>query len=143
MTLAEKYRLERKYIESALQIISDFQEPYAKTIPCLNHGDYGCKHLLAKDNKIVGVIDWGEARSDSPIADFANWDYWFGEKIPTNWLKEGYQNKAIFDSDFDTILHNFRIMKELEIFGWYGLQGFEHGLQRAARKLVEDLKYFE
>lgn len=55
---------------------------------------------MAKGNEIVAILDWGDVRSDSPLFDFANWDYWFDDVTPTEWLMEGYTNKKLFDSDF-------------------------------------------
>jgi aminoglycoside phosphotransferase (APT) family kinase protein len=39
--------------------------------PTLTHSDLGPGHLLARDGKLVGVIDWGDARIGDPAIDYA------------------------------------------------------------------------
>ena len=133
----------RQQIDEALSKVDQFRKTYSETIPHLNHGDYGHKHLMVKDKKIVAILDWGGVRSDSPIYEFACWDYWFGEYIPTEWLKEGYQNKSLFDKDFDATLHTFRLMKGIEIIDWYDSQKYKKAVEKATEKLTKDLNYFK
>jgi aminoglycoside phosphotransferase (APT) family kinase protein len=50
--------------------------------PCVIHGDLGAEHLLVREEKLAGVIDWGDARLGDPALDYAwllhgpfpNWD---------------------------------------------------------------------
>ena len=50
--------------------------------PVLLHADLGPEHLLVRDGRLVGVIDWGDARFGDPALDyawllngpFADWD---------------------------------------------------------------------
>ena len=50
--------------------------------PALIHGDLGPEHLLMRGGRLVGVIDWGDARVGDPALDyawllngpFADWD---------------------------------------------------------------------
>jgi aminoglycoside phosphotransferase (APT) family kinase protein len=39
--------------------------------PTLTHSDLGPAHLLAENDKLVGVIDWGDARIGDPAIDYA------------------------------------------------------------------------
>jgi aminoglycoside phosphotransferase (APT) family kinase protein len=39
--------------------------------PALTHSDLGPSHLLARDGRLVGVIDWGDARIGDPAIDYA------------------------------------------------------------------------
>jgi aminoglycoside phosphotransferase (APT) family kinase protein len=39
--------------------------------PALTHSDLGPEHLLVRDEKLVGVIDWGDARIGDPAIDYA------------------------------------------------------------------------
>ena len=39
--------------------------------PVLTHSDLGPEHLLVRDGKLVGVIDWGDARIGDPAIDYA------------------------------------------------------------------------
>lgn len=141
-TIAAAEKIEKNKIDRALEIVESFRASYRKTVPSLNHADYGHKHFMVKDSQIVAILDWGGVRSDTPIYDFACWDYWFGEYIPTAWLKEGYQNKSLFDGDFTDTLHTLRIMKGLEILAWYHTQNYKEAVAQATKKLAGDIAYF-
>ncbi len=39
--------------------------------PVLVHGDLGPEHVLVRDGRVVGVIDWSDARVGDPALDFA------------------------------------------------------------------------
>jgi aminoglycoside phosphotransferase (APT) family kinase protein len=39
--------------------------------PALTHSDLGPPHLLVRDGRLVGVIDWGDARVGDPALDYA------------------------------------------------------------------------
>jgi aminoglycoside phosphotransferase (APT) family kinase protein len=39
--------------------------------PVLLHGDLGPEHLLCRSGRLVGVIDWGDARLGDPALDYA------------------------------------------------------------------------
>ena len=39
--------------------------------PALTHSDLGPEHMLCRDGRLVGVIDWGDARIGDPAIDYA------------------------------------------------------------------------
>jgi aminoglycoside phosphotransferase (APT) family kinase protein len=39
--------------------------------PALVHGDLGAEHLLVRDGRLAGVIDWGDARIGDPALDYS------------------------------------------------------------------------
>lgn len=39
--------------------------------PALTHSDLGPEHLLVREGRLVGVIDWGDARVGDPAIDYA------------------------------------------------------------------------
>jgi aminoglycoside phosphotransferase (APT) family kinase protein len=39
--------------------------------PAVTHSDLGPTHLLVRDGRLVGVIDWGDARIGDPAIDYA------------------------------------------------------------------------
>jgi aminoglycoside phosphotransferase (APT) family kinase protein len=39
--------------------------------PTLTHSDLGPEHLLVREGRLVGVIDWGDARIGDPAIDYA------------------------------------------------------------------------
>ena len=40
-------------------------------VPALVHGDLGPEHVLCRDGRVVGVIDWSDARIGDPALDLA------------------------------------------------------------------------
>jgi aminoglycoside phosphotransferase (APT) family kinase protein len=59
---AERRRAERLFAETAL---------LAGFAPALVHADLGPEHLRCRGGRLVGVIDWGDARVGDPALDFA------------------------------------------------------------------------
>lgn len=60
-------REERERAEALLQeteTLSEFE-------PALVHCDLGPSHLLCRDGRLVGVIDWGDAKIGDPAVDYA------------------------------------------------------------------------
>jgi aminoglycoside phosphotransferase (APT) family kinase protein len=39
--------------------------------PCVTHSDLGAEHMLVREGKLVGVIDWGDARLGDPALDYS------------------------------------------------------------------------
>ena len=66
---------EAKRLFAETETLMDFK-------PVLLHADLGPEHLLVRDGRLVGVIDWGDARVGDPALDyawllngpFADWD---------------------------------------------------------------------
>lgn len=98
---------------------------------------------MIKGNEISGILDWGEVEGHSPINDFAKWDYWFGDELPLEWLKEGYQNKAIFDDNFEWMLHWVRLNNGLGVLWWYYKQNYSKAIEKAKNKLLKDLEFYK
>ena len=139
---AKEENIEKQVINKALKVVEDFKEKYKSIKPRLAHSDFAHKHFMVKDRKVVGILDWGGVRSDSPVYDFANWDFWFGENIPTKWLMEGYTNKDLFDDNFEDFLHFIRIEKGLENLNWYNKQKYKEMIEKIKAKLIKDVEYF-
>lgn len=135
--------LGKDVVQRTLDIVESYRELYSQVTPCLNHGDYSHKHFMVEDSQIVGILDWGGIRSDSPAYDFAWWDYWFGEDIPTDWLKEGYTDKSLFDENFENLLHVIRLFRGLETMNWYHQEKYKPAVEKAKTKLLKDLEYFK
>jgi aminoglycoside phosphotransferase (APT) family kinase protein len=65
----------------AMRLFSDV-ETLLDFEPALVHADLGPEHLLVRDGRLAGVIDWGDARVGDPALDyswllngpFADWD---------------------------------------------------------------------
>ncbi len=142
MATADAVGIERTKFEQAFGVIESFRGWYSGIEPRLNHGDYGHKHFMMKNDQIVGILDWGGVRSDTPIYDIAMWDYWFGDFIPTEWLKEGYTDKSLFEGNFEDVLHMLRLFKGLEIISWYHQQNYKPAVEKAKVKFLSDLNFF-
>ena len=58
----ERKRSKRLFDE--VETLADFE-------PALLHADLGPDHLLVRDGRLAGVIDWGDARVGDPALDYA------------------------------------------------------------------------
>lgn len=141
--IAREENIKASIIDKANELVEIFKIRYELKKPCLNHSDFAHKHFMVRGSKIVAILDWGSVRSDLPTYDFANWDFWFGENIPTEWLKDGYINKELFDNDFDDFLHFIRITKALENLDWYHKQKYSEMVEKIKVKLLKDVGYFK
>jgi len=73
--LDKDLRRQAKRLFSCVEALVDFK-------PAPLHGDLGPEHLLVRDGRLAGVIDWGDARVGDPALDyawllngpFADWD---------------------------------------------------------------------
>jgi aminoglycoside phosphotransferase (APT) family kinase protein len=62
--LDKDLRPQAKRLFSGAESLVDFK-------PALIHGDLGPEHLLVRHGRLVGVIDWGDARVGDPALDYA------------------------------------------------------------------------
>lgn len=129
-------------MEKILEIISAHASLYEADNSILNHGDFGPKHIMVEGDSITGILDWGETLGHLPVYDFAYWDYWRGDKIPTEWLKEGYDNKAIFDKDFDTVTHLIKLHLGIGLLYHYHQDSYLPNVELVKRNFDRDLAYF-
>jgi aminoglycoside phosphotransferase (APT) family kinase protein len=49
---------------------------------CLTHNDFRACHVLVHEGRLSGLIDFGQVSIDSPVNEFAKWDYWDGPALP-------------------------------------------------------------
>ncbi len=140
--LAKRNNFDMRMIKRCLEILKSGVNKYIGVKPKLNHGDYTPRHFMFRDGKITAVLDFGEACGNSPIFDLARWDYWRRDEQELEWLKEGYDNKGIFDEGFDEMVQLIKINLGLGMFWWYDQEGYSQGVGKAKGRLIEDLKYF-
>jgi aminoglycoside phosphotransferase (APT) family kinase protein len=98
----------------------------------LTHNDFRACHILTHEGRLSGVIDFGQVSMDSPINEFAKWDYWEAPDLPIAWLREGYGDQTLFDEAFDARLAALRIANALWVLRWYSLTAYGAGVERAA-----------
>ena len=62
--LERRRRTQAKRLFHEVETLVDFE-------PALLHADLGPAHLLVRDGRLAGVIDWGDARVGDPALDYA------------------------------------------------------------------------
>ncbi len=88
--------------------------------PRLLHSDYGPKHIfVGNDDVITGIIDFEDVESGDIAMDFASWDYWFKDTLPTQWLKAGYQGIASLGDRFNGRLIVAQLHELLDLLDYY------------------------
>ena len=71
-----------KFAELVLPLLNPDERSHAQALfaevetltgfdPCVTHSDLGAEHLLVRDGRLVGVIDWGDARLGDPALDYS------------------------------------------------------------------------
>jgi aminoglycoside phosphotransferase (APT) family kinase protein len=108
----------------------------------LTHNDLRACHVLVHDGRLSGIIDFGQVSIDSPINEFAKWDYWEAPALPAAWLQEGYADQGLFSEGYGELFQAYRIANALWVLRWYALTGYPGGVQRAAaliRGYIADL----
>jgi Ser/Thr protein kinase RdoA (MazF antagonist) len=109
----------------------------------LSHEDILPRHNLVDENDhITGIVDWGDARSDSRINDFAKWDYYVKE-LPLAWLKEGCGDQSLFDERFELLLHLIKLKRGLGVLQWYYQHGYAQRVAWAKIELLYVLQFFD
>jgi aminoglycoside phosphotransferase (APT) family kinase protein len=72
---AEFERLVRPFLDkdehAQAKRLFDDAETLVNFKPALLHSDLGPEHLLVRDGRLAGVIDWGDARLGDPALDYA------------------------------------------------------------------------
>ena len=115
-----------------------YQATVARQAPAsrrLTHNDLRACHVLVDQGRLSGVIDFGQVSLDSPINEFAKWDYWEAPDLPVAWLEEGYGDKSLFGTGYERLFTALRIANALWALRWYALTGYAAGVERAATKL--------
>lgn len=69
--------------------------------PVLAHNDLSARHVLVKDGRLAGVIDFGEVSGEPALNEFAKWDFMEGSRFPVRFLKEGYRDQRLFAPEHD------------------------------------------
>jgi aminoglycoside phosphotransferase (APT) family kinase protein len=141
--IAQKVDLKTKFITGAIDIIENNQRLYKETTPHLVHGDFTPDHILVKAGRVVGILDFENCRSGDSVADFAWWDFFWGKRLPTDWLKKGYQKVGKLGQNYETKLHLHRLSARLWLLDYYYDTSNKIGISEVKRSFEKDLKYFE
>lgn len=134
LNIAKKANFDRKIIKNIFEILNNPPVEFQTIHPVLIHNDFGPKHFMINKNKIIGIIDWGEATGSTPIQDFAKWSFWY-ENLPIEWLMEGYENKKLFDKNFHRILNWIKIYDSLGVIWWRHESKYFKGIKELEPKI--------
>jgi aminoglycoside phosphotransferase (APT) family kinase protein len=105
--------------------------------PCrLTHNDFRACHVLVHEGRLSGLIDFGQVSLDTPINEFAKWDYWEAPALPSAWLREGYADKTLFDDSYGERFAALRLANALWVLRWYALTGYAGGVDVARAKIA-------
>ncbi|MCX5923914.1 MAG: phosphotransferase [Candidatus Dependentiae bacterium] len=63
------FELDLSFIATEIEIAKTIKIP--DDADCLIHGDLHFKHIIMKDKKLIGIIDWGDVDINHPVVDFA------------------------------------------------------------------------
>lgn len=143
LQLARKYEIPERDMQRALDILSKKTINAPDVTPILCHNDFNVKHIMVdEDDNITGIIDWGEVEGNTPVSEFAKWDYWFNDYVPTEWLKEGYSNKHLFTGDYKELFHWIRLDNGLGVMHWYDQTNYVPAVEKAKRNFLIDLEFY-
>jgi transcriptional regulator with XRE-family HTH domain len=109
--------LEKKGMDS--QVVKQAIEKLQSHIGCIHsnkkyfvHGDVGSFNLLAKDNRITGIIDWSLALYGDHLYDKANVLFWNEDKLQP--LIKEIKNKYMTSTETKEILYCYMLRIGLE-----------------------------
>lgn len=89
---AEEY--DRDLSSTASRALERVSKSLPTTPPILIHGDFGPKHFVVADGRLDGILDWGNVEGGTPEMDFARWNFYYRDRVPVAWLREGYDRDA-------------------------------------------------
>ncbi len=139
---AKKADISSILINETFLLLRKYDEMFQLNQAKLLHGDFSPKHLLVKDNHIVGIIDFENAKGGDPIRDIAWVNYFYGESFSIEYLKLGYSDKSIFDNNFDLKMKLYRLHLSLDLINYYGTENNEAGMNLSKDRLLRELKGF-
>jgi Ser/Thr protein kinase RdoA (MazF antagonist) len=133
--LGGKAGLNRRALERAFRSFEAVVARYEPLPRRLTHNDLRACHVLVNNGRLSGIIDFGQVSIDSPINEFAKWDYWEAPALPVAWLQEGYPDRALFGEGYRELFQALRLANALWVLRWYALTGYAAGVERAANAI--------
>ncbi|MHB8576141.1 MAG: phosphotransferase family protein [Dehalococcoidia bacterium] len=126
-------------VRRALEIVrgrtADLEQPTSQLL----HGDFSTKHLLIDHERISGVLDLEDCQGGDPAKDFAWWEFFFGAKLPSAWLEQGYGNGVAFTEEHYRRRQFYRLLLGLEALQYYAGDGNTGGVRLALAALQRDV----
>jgi Ser/Thr protein kinase RdoA (MazF antagonist) len=128
--------LDRRGLERGFRFFETAMRGPAPLTRRLTHNDLRACHVLIHRGRLSGLIDFGQVSMDTPINEFAKWDYWEAPDLPVAWLREGYGDQGLFGDQYVERFQALRIANALWALRWYALTGYDAGVVRAASRLA-------
>ena len=134
--------LRTSLINKAFELLRKNEEMFQIKDAHLLHGDFGPKHLLIMDNHITGILDFEGAKGGDPVRDLAWLNFFYSDSFSIDWLKVGYENKDIFNKDFDLKMKLYRLHLGLDLLEYYGSEKNESGMIHTKERFTKELGNF-
>lgn len=128
--------------DAALLLLHAGATRLAGIAPSVVHQDFLSKHVLVKDDDIVGVIDFEVSRGGDGLYDLAIWDLYHGIRFPLDWFLQGYApNPSDLPIDVTDRLWLYKLHFALRIllYSATGFSGFASLAAAAARVALDEL----
>ncbi|HVZ12377.1 MAG TPA: phosphotransferase [Patescibacteria group bacterium] len=117
-----------------------FDLPHASLL----HGDASLKNTIVKDRRIVGIVDMENCMVGDPVQDIAWHHFWTQGAEPFfSALKEGYDNKEIFEGDFMKKMYLYELFFAQSILGYYDSRSNPEMVKTLQAKIGEIETSFE
>lgn len=139
LAAAQSASLDANIISRALYILREYQKNYPAVSPHLLHGDFGPKHLLIDSGKVTGIIDFENACGGDPVQEFANWQFFFENRYPVEFLRKGYSDKSVFADDFEPRFSVWRLVIGLSSLRYYAAEGNQSGMNHCKKRIPQDV----
>jgi aminoglycoside phosphotransferase (APT) family kinase protein len=128
--------LDRRALEAVFRFFDKAMSSQPELTPRLTHNDFRACHVLIHEGRLSGLIDFGQVSMDTPINEFAKWDYWEAPDLPIVWLREGYGDQGLFGAGYLERFQALRIANALWALKWYAMTGYPAGAERAACRIA-------
>ena len=135
--VAKEAELKSEVMAKAIKLLTDGINDLNMESPQLTHGDWAPKHILIKDEKVSGIIDFECAEGADPVKDFAYWEYFSGDTYPIEAMKAGYLNKNIFSSSFQERFKLWQLYIGITTLEYYVEESHTSGIRHSKQKLIE------
>jgi len=141
-TAANLMGIESGLISESFKLLWENKEMFQINKAHLLHGDFSPKHILIADGHVTGILDFEDAKGGDPVRDLARLNFFYGDSFPIEWLKAGYQNKDIFDKNFDLKMKLYRLHLGLDLLGYYESEKNRAGLIHTKERFIKELENF-
>jgi aminoglycoside phosphotransferase (APT) family kinase protein len=104
----------------------------------LLHGDLSINNTLINKKKITGILDMENLKAGDPVSDFAWFRFW--QKMNTyfnfNALKNGYNNKNLFDKNFSKKLDLYQLLIGCGLLSYFYTPDNKRGLNYTKQRIT-------